>query len=42
MTSCGATDERTAAALHGIVLAFYVLMAAWHAFSVVVHLRRAG
>ena len=42
MTSCGETDERTAATLHGVVLAFYVVMAMWHAFSVVVHLRRAG
>ncbi len=40
MTSCGKTSERTAAILHGAIAALYVVMLAWHVFSVAVHLRR--
>ena len=39
--SCGETSESRAAALHGVVAGFYVVMLAWHLYSVVVHLRRA-
>jgi len=42
MTSCGETSEARAATLHGVVAGLYVLMLAWHAWSVVVHLRRAA
>ena len=41
MTACGETDERVAAALHGVVFALYVVMSVWHAYSALVHWRRA-
>ena len=37
MTSCGETDERIAAALHGVVAILYVIMLLWHGASVIKH-----
>ena len=40
MTSCGETDERIAAFLHGTVLVLYIIMGLWHGASVVKHWSR--
>lgn len=40
MTSCGETSERKAAMLHGAICALYLLALAWHAGSILTHLRR--
>lgn len=42
LTSCGETSERRAATLHGLVALLYVVMLAWHVFSVLAHLGRDG
>jgi hypothetical protein len=40
VTSCGETDERVAAALHGAVAVIYVLMLVWHGASALKHWAR--
>lgn len=41
MTSCGETDERVAAWLHGAVAGLYAVMLAWHVASVFKHWGRS-